>query len=126
MSPNNKWMAYFGQGGVWVARFPEASPSALIATGGTQPVWSRDGRELYFRVGSKMMALPIGTGDTLPAGRPVELFDYSGFLLSSPGYPTYDVTPDGRFVMIKAENEDASRNQINVVLNWAASLARPK
>ena len=60
------------------------------------------------------------------AGRPVELFDYSGFLLSSPGYPTYDVTPDGRFVMIKAENEDASRNQINVVLNWAASLARPK
>ena len=58
--------------------------------------------------------------------RTTELFDNGSYLIGQAGAHTYDVMPDGRFVMIRTENEDDSRNQVNVVLNWTSSLVTPR
>jgi len=91
--------------------------------GGTQPMWSRDGGELFYRDGDRMMAVPVTRGGrTFTAGRPVLLFEgrYESPALRS----NYDVTSDGRaFVMVKANEPDASNRQLNIVVNWAEELA---
>jgi hypothetical protein len=92
---------------------------------GIEPVWNPNGRELFYRIANKMMAVQIITQPTFAAGRPAMLFE--GDYLASP-FPatgvTYDVTPDGRrFLMIRdAPTEQAT--QINVVVNWFDELKR--
>jgi hypothetical protein len=106
---------YPGPGGKW-----------LISTeGGTEPVWNRNGKELFYRSGDKMMAVDITTQPGFAVGKPRKLFE--GRYLPSPySIPAYDVSPDGqRFLMLKPlEQELAAPTQINVVLNWTEELKR--
>ena len=129
ISPDGHWLAYVdfesGQSEVYVTRFPEGTGrSQLSAGGGTQPVWARSGRELFYRNGTRLMAVPIEIGARLTAGKPVLLFE-GRYLVGFAGYPTHDVSITGdRFVMIQTEDEDVATNQINVVLGWAEELTR--
>ncbi len=107
--------------------FPGPGGRQPISTdGGTEPVWSRDGRELYYRNGDALMAVTISTEPALTPGKPTLLFAgpyRSGvFVGGNPG-SNYDVTPDGRFVMIRNEGSSAA-TQILVVLNWFEELER--
>jgi hypothetical protein len=88
-------------------------------------MWSRDGKELFYRRGAKMMAVAISTEAGLAPGKPTLLFEggYRGGLRSDTPNSNYDVTPDGRFVMIRRD-ESSGPAQINVVLNWAEELKR--
>jgi len=127
-SPDGRWLAYVsnetGQYHVYVRPYPELDVKFSITgeEGGGQPVWSPDGKELYYRGGNKMMVVDIQTSPAFQAGKPRELFE--GVYLSgsaTPGYQYYDITPDGeRFVMIK----EGEQSQINVVLNWFEELKR--
>jgi eukaryotic-like serine/threonine-protein kinase len=86
-------------------------------------VWNRNGRELFYRSGAKMMAVDIATRPGFAAGKPSTLFE--GQYQPSPvTAPNYDVSPDGqRFLMLKpSEQEKAAPTQINVVLNWFEEL----
>ena len=106
---------YPGSGGKW----------QISTEGGTEPVWNRNGRELFYRNGDKMMAVDIATQPSFTAGKPHMLFE--GHYVPPPGTaPNYDVSPDGqRFLMIKpSEAGDAAPSQINVVLNWFEELKR--
>ncbi len=91
--------------------------------GGFEPVWSRNGKELFYRNGGKMMVVPVQTEPTFKAEKPELLFEGS-YLYSITNLTTnYDVTPDGqRFVMIK--EEQTAPEQIHVVLNWFEELKR--
>jgi Tol biopolymer transport system component len=106
---------------VYVVPYP--GPGAKIPVsieGGLSPIWSPDGRELYFRNGSKLMAASATYEPTIRFGQPVELFDgpYNPDFM---GHQRYDVTPDGeRFLMV--ENSDDFR--IVIVQNWLAELER--
>ncbi len=96
-----------------------------IGEGGTQPLWARNGRELFYRNenGDKMMAVDITTEPTFRAGNPRLLFEglYQGGIGGNRAF--YDVTPDGqRFLMLQAA---AGATQINVVENWFEELKRP-
>ena len=95
----------------------------MSAEGGGEPVWSRDGKELFYRSGDKMMAARIATEPELAADRPVVLFE-GAYEASLGGVATnYDVAPDGRFVMIRREQDSRpTEQQINVVLNWFEEL----
>ncbi len=89
-----------------------------------QPVWSPDGKELFYRSGNKAMAVSIQTqSQTLTAGSPRVLFE--GSYLDSTiirGNQYYDISPDGQqFLMIKRPE---GQSQINVVLNWFEELKR--
>jgi len=103
-----------------VAPYPGQGGTLLISTeGGTTPKWSRDGRELFYRNGDKMMAVDVQTSPAFGAGTPKVLF--KGTFASS-----YDVSPDGkRFLMVKPPAASlAPTDQVTVVLNWFEELRR--
>ena len=95
-------------------------------------IWSRDGRELFYRDGDKMMAVAVTTQPTVKASKPRTLWEghYSHGMGSSCGMPgatsaNYDVTSDGqRFLMVKDLDQDAVSTRIVVVLNFAEELKR--
>ena len=79
-SPDGKWLAYIsdesGRDEVYVRPYPDRSIRYLISSGGgTEPVWSRDGRELFDRQQDALMAVPITLADDLEAGRATRLFE---------------------------------------------------
>ena len=127
-SPDGRWIAYVSDesGGpeIYVQPYPGPGGKWQISTnGGIEPAWNRNGRELFYRNGERMMAVPIAAQPTFSAGKPTMLFE--GDYLASP-FPatgvTYDVSRDGqRFLMVK---EEASATQINVVVNWFEELKR--
>src|SRR5262245_37688061 len=82
--------------------------------GGGSPLWSRDGRELFFVSGSKMMSVPIQTRPALKVGAPILLFD-GGFNTARPH--DFDVAPDGRFVAIRRAPGVAGQREVRIVMN---------
>jgi TolB protein len=133
MSPDERWLAFVsnrtGNSEVWVMRYPDGAPVRVSRGGGIEPVWSRDGRELYFRQGAAMMAVPIDTsGETLAFEPAVELFTADAYFLSPGSFiRSYDVAADGRFLMIREAfdtNRPGSAASIVVVLNWMDEVRR--
>jgi serine/threonine-protein kinase len=129
-SPDGRRLAYIsnetGRWEIYVQPYPASGGKWQISTeGGTEPVWNRNGRELFYRNGDKMMAVDITAQPNFTAGKPRVLFE--GHYVPPPGTsPNYDVSPDGqRFLMIKPSDAgDAAPSQINVVLNWFEELKR--
>ncbi len=127
LSPDGHWLAYVsdesGHDEVYVRAFPGPGGMWQIsAGGGSAPVWRKDGRELFYISGGKMMAVDVQTQPTFSAGTPHELF-HGGFEQSNFPFTGYDVSPDAkRFVMIAPSGNEEGRAQIDVVLNWAKEL----
>jgi eukaryotic-like serine/threonine-protein kinase len=127
-SPDGRWLAYIsnesGRNEIYVQPYPGPGGKWQISTeGGTEPAWNRNGRELFYRSGDKMMAVDIATQPGFAPGTPRMLFE--GRYETAPFPATnYDVSPDGqRFLMVKpTEQEQAAPTQINVVLNWFEEL----
>jgi eukaryotic-like serine/threonine-protein kinase len=86
-------------------------------------VWNRNGRELFYRSGDKMMAVDITTQPSFAAGKPRMLFA-GRYVSTGATFPNYDVSPDGqRFLILKpTEQAQVAPTQINVVLNWFEEL----
>jgi eukaryotic-like serine/threonine-protein kinase len=129
-SPDGRWLAYIsnesGRYEIYVQPYPGPGGKWQIsAEGGTEPVWNRNGRELFYRNGNKMMVVDISTQPGFAAGAPRVVFEGRYELAPFP-ISNYDVSPDGqRFLMLKpVEQEQAAPTQINVVLNWFEELKR--
>ena len=129
VSPDGHWLAYFtnetGQDEVYVQRFPDLGEKQQISVGGgREPLWSPDGRELFFRSPNGLMAVPVlDTEPTFRAGSAESLFEqqYATFIERR----NYDIAADGqRFLMIKetAASDGATAQQLVVVLNWFEEL----
>ena len=127
LSPDGRWLAYSssesGPSEVYITAYPELEGRHKVsAEGGRAPVWSPDGRRLYYRDRSRMMAVAIVTGAELSVGASELLFD-GPYRFWSGGSRAYDIAPDGlRFVMIEAE--DRERRQFQLVLNWLDEVER--
>ena len=129
ISPDGYWLAYVsddsGQDEVYVQPYP--GPGArwtLSADGGTEPVWSLDGSELFYRSGERLMAVTIESEPDFKAGRPTVLFEGQYDNAAAFGHPNYDVSPDGQsFVMIRTERNE-EQVHLNVVFNWFEELRR--
>ena len=99
----------------------------ISVSGGTRPVWARNGRELFYLVPpGKVMAVPVQPASSFAAGNPQVVFD--GPYIAPNNAFTYDVSPDGkRFLMIKAAQPTGAASappQLVVVLNWFEELKR--
>ncbi len=128
-SPDGRWLAYVsnesGRDEVYVQPYPGPGGKWPISTeGGTEPRWSADGHELFYRLGDKMMVVGVQIEPTFSSGRPQLVFEVPYVLGTS--VANYDISPDGqRFLMIKAaEEEEGQQAQIHVVLNWFEELKR--
>ena len=95
---------------------------ASLDRGQRTPVWGRDGRELFYLAGTRMMAAPVDTdlGFTFDASE--EVFD-GPYFVAAPGR-TFDIGLDGRFLMLKPlpAEDTAGAPEITIVLNWHEEL----
>jgi serine/threonine-protein kinase len=104
LSPDGHWLAYqsdqTGQTEVYVRSYPQPGARVSVSLqGGSEPVWARDGRELFYRAGDSLMAASVTSSPTLTVTGRRRLF--AGPFLEGGGYREYDVAPDGQhFVMI--------------------------
>ncbi len=126
-SPDGRWVAYHsnesGRFEVYVRPFPAVGEGkwTISTSGGQHALWSPDGTELFYVVGSSVMRVSIdGRGSQLKAGTPELLF-------SGPfdiAYTNYTLSNDGaHFIMVEVDPE-ARQTQLSVVVNWAEELKR--
>jgi len=125
-SVDGRWLAYesdaSGRYEVYVQPFPgPGRRSPVSVNGGYEPVWSPDGKELFYHTSDSMMVVKIETDPVFKSSVPSALFAWR-FQPDGPG-GEYDVTPDGRqFVMVKRNQETFV--EVNVILNWVEELER--
>ena len=124
ISPDGRWLAYSsdesGDMNVYVAPLAQPGLKRSVSTGGGRfPVWSRDGRELYYVSKGQIVAVPVAEGDPLRLGAPSPLFE-ARMTGGDLGFVTpYDVAPDGRFMVNRFVERTAP--PATVILNWPAS-----
>ena len=113
-----------GQREVYVRPFPQGGPRSTVSSkGGTQPHWSRDGKELFYVEGSTLVVVSVSSGAAFSVGSARRLFEHPG-LPDSRGtlsYPKYDVSADGRQFVLRERvdlGEEAPKPSIRVVQNW--------
>lgn len=136
VSPDGRWLAYqsdeTGRYEVYVRPFPAVDSARwqISNAGGDRPLWSRDGRELFYREADgdaiKLMAVSITTSTTLAASSPQMLFR-GEYLAPNDGRQVYDVDRRGeRFLLIKAADVPGQLrgDSIVVVQDWQQELAR--
>ena len=130
ISPDGLWLAYAsdesGQREIYVSPFsdPAEGKWRVSRDGGTEPVWSADGRELFYRDGSAVLAVSVDTSSAFASGEPKLLFTGPYRRNRLHGH-TYDVTPDGqKFIMIRQSEVDTVGSEIIVIQNWSEELKR--
>lgn len=129
VSPDGRWIAYTtaepSMREVFVARFPEGRPRWRLSSerGGQGVVWARDGRAVFYRAGDVVMEVPVTADDGFVAGVPRERFKASIFQ-SGPGAPQYDISLDGRRLLIVRPAPPKGPFRLDVVQGWKSEVAR--
>lgn len=128
-SPDGRWIAYMsnvsGRNEVYVSSFDGSGGRIPISTnGGTGPVWSHDGRSLFY-FAEVLWQVPFDGGAANPAGTPVALPLATTFdLRFRDGLGTayqYDVAPDGRIVVL-GRPAPGERGRVEIVYHFAEEL----
>ncbi len=134
ISPDGRWMAYTSgeshRNEVYVRSFPDVNRGRwqVSTSGGDSPLWSPDGRELFYRNGSTVMAVSVKTEPSFGiVGNPQTLFQGTYVGYSPNDVTSWDISPDGkRFLMIKpygvSSSESEGPDKINVIVNWLEEL----
>ena len=126
LSPDGRWLAYVSDvtrnPEVYIRRLDGAGAAIRISNdGGFQPLWGRDGRELFYVDASgRLVSVPLAAGDPPKPGAPAPLFDAR---LEESTDRQYDVTADAqRFLLNRSSTKDSA--PITIVLDWIALLER--
>jgi hypothetical protein len=127
VSHDGRWLAYAsdvtGTMEIYVRPYPgPGAPIRISPSSGTEPLWARNDRELYYFEGDTVVAVPVVTQPAFNFKPPVRLF--SGRYARGGQPPSYAVAPDGRFLMIKSPEGQAAAAHMIVVLNWCEELKR--
>ena len=136
-SQGHRWMAYdsneTGRAEIYLRPFlpgtpdgPAGSKVRVSTGGGIYPEWRRDGRELFYAAGNKLMAVDVKLGRTPEIGTPKTLFegDFVGSSLVQFAGSGFTPLADGRrFLFVEPAGEPPA-SKVNVVLNWTAELQR--
>jgi Tol biopolymer transport system component len=126
ISPNGRWIAYTsneaGQEEVYVRPFenPDRARWAVSVGGGTEPLWARDGREIFYRSGrGDLTRRTVAETPDLSLGPVEKLFDARGFRADH-YHRAYDITPRGdRFLMVRRQG---LVSELVLVANWFEEL----
>ena len=130
-SPDGEWIAYVsnesGENDVFVAPYPGPGGRQRVTLGGgVSPVWSPDGRRLYFQRKDTMLFMHVTKkGSELQFSAPNVLFSGPFAVESDMDHPrAYDVSPDGaRFLMLREELPSGDVPRLDVILDWPRTAA---
>jgi eukaryotic-like serine/threonine-protein kinase len=121
-SPDGQWVAYnsneTGRWEVYVTSFPDAQQKFPVSTtGGIQPQWRVDGRELfYLGLDGTMLSTTVDVSRGFSAGAPTALF--STGLQRNPGTGQYAVSPNGQRFLLRTDVADDKSQRFAILLNW--------
>ena len=126
-SPDGRWFAYAsdesGQLEIYVAAFAEAAGRVQISVdGGSEPVWSRDGRRLYFRNHSGLFATEMDDAGRPRDSKPDCVAEGPFQAGTMTGLPNYDVAGDGRLLLISQSAAIAQPDCLSVTVRWFADI----
>ena len=130
ISPDGEWIAYVsnrtGRNEVYLQPFPGGGdPTPISTAGGREPVWARNGREIFYREENRLMAVTLGDSPNdrnLPTLVFEDDFEKTDVCCAMPA--NYDVSSDGsRFVMVRRKNP-VTPTVIDLIFNWPALLER--
>ena len=129
-SPDGRWLAYVsnesGRMEVWVRPFPGPGGRWQVSKeGGLEPIWSKDGRQLFYREAGRVWAADVRTDSGFSTGKPRLLFEKPGFMTAN-AVRNWDLYPDGRGFLMMKEGEIKPRPATEMVLvqNWFQELKR--
>lgn len=123
LSPDGKYLAYDSDESqtsqVYVRTFPGKDARFQISiNGGTRPVWSRDGKELFYIANDgKLMNVAVKSGAQFEHGLPSPLLD-----IHTTVDKNFDISPDGKRFLTDQPGDAASGQSLNVVVNWYAGV----
>jgi Tol biopolymer transport system component len=127
-SPDGKWIAYSsrepGRDEIYVTAFPSGGAHVQVSVaGGTEPLWRRDGREIFFvSPDSRMMAAEVdGSGREFVIRGVRPLFGLNLFTGPRLSFHDYDVAPDGQRFLVSSAGE-ARMQRLTLVVHWQATL----
>ena len=126
ISTDGKWVSYVsdesGSYQIYVRSFPNKEGKWQISTDvAEEPRWSPDGKTLYYRKNSQIMAVPVSTATTFSAGVPTVLFN--GFPATNVDSGiSYDITADGKYFITSQPVRGTSYKNIAVVLHWVDEI----
>ncbi|HJZ98058.1 MAG TPA: protein kinase [Candidatus Solibacter sp.] len=132
-SPDGRWVAYTSEESshaeVYVRPFPPPKDGGgqwMISNGGgTQPRWNRNGKELLYFSGRKMMSVEVTTGAQFHAGIPKPLFDSAIYAAAAVfTEPDWDISPDGQRFLITTEPNSSNNTPITVMVHWLEALRK--
>ena len=127
LSPDGRWLLYqsdaSGRAEIYVRRYPALNRQWQVSEGGgVQGRWSRTNREIYYRSGQRIVAVALDASGTEPVfGKPTALFADDYDFGAGTSIANYDVTPEGRFMMIR---RGANGGKLRVVVNWTEELKK--
>ncbi len=129
-SPDGRWMVYSSDESkneeIYIRAFPGPGPKQQVSVeGGDQPLWARNGKQLFYRWGDQVWVVDVRTNGGLATAKPRLLFEKPGYVS---GYPirAWDLSLDSqRFLMIKSEQRKPTPvTEMVLVENWFEELKR--
>jgi hypothetical protein len=127
ISPDGRWFAYTsdesGRYEIYARAFGGDRSYSVSLDGGEEPIFSEDGKTIYYRYGNRFYATPIleasADGNTFRAGRPEVIVE--GAYSNVPGL-SYDVGPDGRLLLLRTDGGTERPGHLNVILDWKVEV----
>ena len=127
LSPNGRWITYTsnedGSSQVYVQPFPPTGAHYPVTdAGGIMPLWSPDGRRIFYVTGGTMFAATVETSPGFRVVARDSMFSVQPYNLAAPVHASYDVSPDGKHLLLirpaRAEND------LVLVHNWITEVRR--
>jgi Tol biopolymer transport system component len=128
LSPDGRWLVYVsnesGRNEIYVRPFSGPARRRQVSTdGGTQPTWNANSKEIFYRIGDRMMSVRVhATADDLTLSPPETLFERTYAYGAGITIPNYDVSADGqRFLMVK---DELTAGRLRMIVNWSPASGR--
>jgi serine/threonine protein kinase/Tol biopolymer transport system component len=129
-SPDGHWIAYAsdesGRDEVYVQQFPKSQngSKAVSTHGGREPVWSPDGRELYYRRRNQLVVVPLKISPTFIPGQERVLFEGSFAVEIGGRNQYYCVSPDNQRFLVVRQGDGTTPQSLRVIFSWFEELKR--
>ena len=122
ISSDSRWLLYTssetGRFEVFVQPYPAMNHKMQVSVGGgTAPQWSQDGRTIYYRKGSQLMAVSFAGADSPIFGSP-------SLVVDRPDERSLQLSPAGTFIGVQDCQDAGIVTELNLVVNWFDELKR--